>query len=159
MYDNAILMEQPNSPCCPVKSFKLYLSKLTHLPDLFQQPNPKFKLITDCWYKASPVGINQIGKFLPEICYFGGLEKRYTNHCMRNTTINVMKKNGCSVPDMAFVLKHKSYQSLASYIATPTLEEKQAISDELFDFTHAEQASKQVKLPSLSPEKKSSVQP
>lgn len=140
--DNAILMEQPNSPRCPVKSFKLYLSKLTHLPDLFQQPNPKFRLVTDRWYKASPVGINQIGKFLSEISYFAGLEKRYTNHCMRNTTVNAMKKKNRSVPDMAFVLKHKSYQSLQSYINTPTLEEKQAISDELFDFTHTEEPSR-----------------
>lgn len=139
IHGNAILMAQPDSPRCPVASFKLYLAKLTHLPDLFQQPNPNFKRIEDKWYKASPVGVNQIAKFLSEISYFAGLNKRYTNHSMRGTTLNAMKRKDRSIPEMAFVLKHKNLQSLASYLDDPTLEEKESIADDLFDFTHKDE--------------------
>lgn len=137
-YDNAILTEQPGSPRCPVASFKLYLEKLTDLPELFQQPNPCFKKPNDRWYKRSPVGINQIGKFLSEISEYAGLSKRYTNHCIRSTTVHAMKKQDCTIPEMAFVLKHKSLESIKSYIGKPTLEDKEEIADKLFDFASNE---------------------
>lgn len=53
LYDNAIMVEQPDSPRCQVASFELYLSKLKELPDLFQQPNPCFKKPSDHWYKKA----------------------------------------------------------------------------------------------------------
>ena len=37
--ESAILLSQPSSKKCPIASFKLYLSKLAKLEDLFQQPN------------------------------------------------------------------------------------------------------------------------
>ena len=56
MNENAILLAQPDQPRrCPAASFKLYKTKLTSLPDLFQQPNPYYKRPNDFWYKAQPV--------------------------------------------------------------------------------------------------------
>ena len=48
MNDKQIILSQ-NSGKCPAPSYKLYLSKLTEIEDLFQRPNPKFKHPTDCW--------------------------------------------------------------------------------------------------------------
>ena len=39
--DGQIILSQANSPNkCPVRSFKFYLTKLTSIDALFQQPNP-----------------------------------------------------------------------------------------------------------------------
>ena len=62
--DNATLLSQPGSKKCPVASFKLYMSKLNKIDNFFQQPNPYFKRTTDVWYKAQPVGVGTIGRFL-----------------------------------------------------------------------------------------------
>ena len=63
MNEQPILLAQPGKHCCPVNSFKLYLSKLTKIEPLFQALNPYFKRpTTHKWYKASPVGGNTIGK-------------------------------------------------------------------------------------------------
>ena len=71
--DRQIVLSQPNSPKCPVASFKFYLTKLTEIEPLFQQGNPKFKRATDRWYNRSPCGIFTIGSFLKEISENAGL--------------------------------------------------------------------------------------
>ena len=50
MNDQPIILSQPNSDKCLVKLFKLYMSKLTDMPDFFQKPNPYIKRPTDMWY-------------------------------------------------------------------------------------------------------------
>ena len=63
--DNPTILPQPNKVTCPVKSFKLYLSKLTKIEAFFQQPNPYFKNTKrDKWYKGQAVGEGTIAKFL-----------------------------------------------------------------------------------------------
>ena len=93
MNDQPILLAQPGKRHCPVTSFKLYLSKLTNIYALFQTPNPNFKYPTDRWYKATPVGENSIAKFLKIICENAGLNKIYTNHCIRGTTATAMHRS------------------------------------------------------------------
>ena len=46
LHENNILLSQPGSRQCPVKLFKLYVSKLTKIDSLFQQPNPYYKRLT-----------------------------------------------------------------------------------------------------------------
>ena len=108
MSENAILFAQPNQPRqCPVVSFKLYLSKLTKMSDLFQQPNPYFKKTTDVWYKAQPVGEGTIGQFLATISQNAGLSYIYTDHYTRGTTVTGMHKTGHLLQEIANVVKHK----------------------------------------------------
>ena len=63
MNDHQIILSQPNASQCPIRSYKMYLSKFTKIPYLFQQPSPNFKRTTDLWYKKSPCGINTIGNY------------------------------------------------------------------------------------------------
>ena len=63
--DQPIILSQPGNPRCPVRSFKLYMSKLTKIKSFFQQPNPFIKNPNkDKWYKEQPVGDGTTGKFL-----------------------------------------------------------------------------------------------
>ena len=67
MNEQPILLAQIGKRHCPVNSFKLYLEKLTSIDALFQTPNPNFKVQSNNWYKAIPVGENTKGKFLKNI--------------------------------------------------------------------------------------------
>ena len=89
--DHHIILSQPLSRQYPVRSFKFYLSKLTDLEALFQQPNPNFKHPKDQWNKRSPCGVNTIGVYLSEISHEAGLSYICTNHCTRGTTATAMK--------------------------------------------------------------------
>ena len=108
MNEQPILLAQPGKRCCPVKSLKLYLSKLTKIDALFQCPNAHYQFPKSRWDKASPVGENTIAKFLKQICEFSGLKKVYTNHCIRGTTATAMYKSGYSLHNINQVTKHKN---------------------------------------------------
>ncbi len=80
---------------CPVKSLKLYLSKLN--PDnelLFQQPKQKVKPDDEIWYTSRPVGAKTISGFMSKLSTDAKLSKRYTNHCIRATTITLLSMLG-----------------------------------------------------------------
>ena len=111
MVKNPILLSQPNSPKCFVASLKLYLSKLTDVPDLFQQPNPYYRRPGDIWYKAQPVGEGTIGKFLATISVNAGLSYVYTNHCTRGTTATGLHCQGYSLQEISNVTKHNNLNS------------------------------------------------
>lgn len=122
--DKSVMFAQKDPDRCPVYTMKFYLSKLTDLPWLFQQPNPNYRLPKDRWYKKSPVGINMIGKYLSEISEKAGLSARYTNHCIRSSTVNAMKKGKHQAIEIAHHIKQKNVNSLESYMKRPTLKDK-----------------------------------
>ena len=138
MLENAILLAQPGSKRCPVNSFKLYLSTLTDLDDLFQQPNPYFKNLSNYWYKAPPVGEGTITKFMQTTSQNAGLNYKYTNKCIRGTTTTGMQRQGHALQDIANVTKHKNLQSLKHYLDTPTLKDKEQYAKSLFDYGKAD---------------------
>ena len=134
MNDQAILLSQESNRCL-VKSFKLYLSKLTDLPELFQTPNVKYKYPADQWYKKSAVGENTIEKFMKQISLNADLSITYTNHCIRGTTATPMHRSGYSLHEIAQVTKHKNIESLKCYLEKPTLEDMQNYSASLCDYS------------------------
>ena len=137
MNDQPILLSQPGKIKCPVKSYKLYVSKLSEIDNFFQTPNPYFKS-TGQWYKATPVDENTIGKFLKKICENSGINMIYTNHCLRGMTATAMHKSGYSLHDITQVTKHKNLESLKSYLAKLTIDDMQNYSNSLFDYTSNE---------------------
>ena len=152
--EQAILLSQPQNPKCPVNSFKLYLTKLTDLPDLFQTPNSKYKKPTDNWYKSSPVGENTIGKFLKQISENAGLSVIYTNHSIRGTTATAMHKLGYSLHDISQVTKHKNIESLKCYLDKPNLDDFEKYSTSLFKY-----ASKENEIPNSNEEFEEPLKP
>ena len=132
--ERSIILNQPNSRQCPIRSFKLYLSKLTELNDLFQQPNPNFKK-TNAWDKKSPCRINTIGNYLASISQASVLSYTHTNHYVRGTTATGLKKATCTLQEIGFVLKNKNLESLKCYLDKPTMEDGENFSTDLFKYT------------------------
>ena len=48
------------------------------------------------------------------------LSQSYTNHCIRVTTVNVMKEQGCSDDQISFVTGHKNSPSIIRYCRNRT---------------------------------------
>lgn len=148
-----IIVAQPQSEWCPVKSFKLYLSKLNPKCDaFFQTPNPycnnpKY----DKWYKNCPVGEGKIAQFMKEISALTNLPKLYTNHKLRGTTATVMEsKFGLS--KTVHVTQHKSYESLRAYLAKPTIKEREEYSSALFNYGQQDTSNDPPVAPVKSPQ-------
>ncbi len=126
------IFEQKGDPLCPVRSFKLYLSKLNPANDkFFQRPRAKVSENDDCWYTKQVVGRNSIGEFMKVISKEAGLSKIYTNHCIRKTTITALVRTGQNHMMIPAVSGHKNIESLRKYVDTPTVEERAKFGDAL----------------------------
>ncbi len=115
---------------CPVKSLKLYLSKLN--PDnelLFQQPKQKVKPDDEIWYTSRPVGAKTISGFMSKLSTDAKLSKRYTNHCIRATTITLLSHAGVSNRAITRITKHRNEESLKHYERDSSDEQKRQFGD------------------------------
>lgn len=130
--DDNIMFAQPGSDRCPVNSFIHYTSLLNEkLPWLFQRANvPKKR------YDAMVVGKHTLGNMMAVISEKAELSKRYTNHNIRRTSGNAMRKAGASAPAIAHHLKQKNLQSMMHYLDQPTIEDKQNNAQMLFEYMH-----------------------
>lgn len=101
---------------CPLKCFKKYISKLDGESDyLWQRALPKNG---NKWYSKSKCGHNTIQVFMKNISNRCGLTTKYTNHCIRSTSITLL---GCSHSDIDItsVSGHRSISGLQPYKRTP----------------------------------------
>ena len=70
------------------------------------------------WYKLSPLGKNQIGKFLSKAAQKAGLQtcgKRIVNHLFQKTSISQLLDGGTPENFVAQLSGHKNLQSFSSY--------------------------------------------
>lgn len=110
----AKMVSQPNLKQCPVSKLKKYLSLLT--------PATKGNALFPCIKKdgsfstMTVIGKDKLGGFLSSISLKAGLSKKYTNHCLRVTGINVMHDAGMSPEEIASVTGHKTTASVQRYI-------------------------------------------
>ena len=73
-----------------------------------------------------PLGHVVIGDMLLRISNASQLSRRYTNHCVRATSVVVLKKSGLDVRSIWHFTGHKNAQSLDSFCG-PSEEEKRAL--------------------------------
>ena len=108
---------------CPVKFYKTFKS---HRPVEMNQPESPFYLAVrqnrssqdQVWYMRSPLGKNEIGKFLSTAAQNAGLHregKRVTNHSVRKTCISRLLDADIPENFVAQLTGHKSTESLQSY--------------------------------------------
>ena len=108
---------------CPVKFYKTFKS---HRPLEMNQPESPFYLAVrqnrtsqdQVWYMRSPLGKNEIGKFLSTAAQKAGLHregKRVTNHSVRKTCISRLLDADIPENFVAQLSGHKSTESLQSY--------------------------------------------
>ena len=128
--DHHIITEIKNSPLCPVSSFEMYLDLLN--PDstaFFQYPNKK-----KTGFTKEVIRKNPLGNMMKEISKEAKLNRTYTNHQIRRTTVTGMKRSGFSLEQISHVTKHKNLDSLKHYADAPTFTEKKSYNDGLFNY-------------------------
>ena len=129
-----MMFAQPDKVSCPVRSFKLYLSKLHPELDTFlQKPNPFYKKQNQ-WYSKVPLGVNTIGSIMKRISEKAETTYKYTNHCIRSTTTTVLQRAGMPAKDIMAVTGHRNQASLATYTEEPTDKERKNMSTILANY-------------------------
>lgn len=122
------------NPMCPVFSFTKYLSKLNeNIDDLWQRPLDSFNESDTVWYYKSPMGKTTLGNMMPEISRIANLSKKYTNHCIRATSITALDRAGFEARHIMRASGHKSEASIRSYSYRLSEEKKREMSDSLSD--------------------------
>ena len=120
---------------CPVKAFEKYISKLNPKCDaLFQTPMTTKKVNFDwegssVWFKNCPVGERTLGEIMAKISTEADLSKRYTNHSLRPTCIQIVDAGGFATRDICNVSGHSNERSLRSYVRQPCDAKKRKMSD------------------------------
>lgn len=117
---------------CPIKSLKLYISKLNPQNDAFyQKPKARKYHNSATWYENKALGKNTLGQMMKTISEAANLSKIYTNHCLRVTTATVLAKAGVETRNICSVTGHRNEASLKSYIQGPTMQQRHAFSTTL----------------------------
>ena len=128
------IMYSQDNDLCPVKSLKLYLSKLNPANEVFyQKPKPKNYNGCTVWYENKPLGKNTLGKMMSSISEAANLSNKYTNHCLRATAATVLAEAGVEARNICSVTGHKNESSLKSYIHGPSLQQRHQFSKTLSD--------------------------
>ena len=136
-------MYATNTPDCPVKSLKLYISLLNKSAKcFFQRPKMIFTSADSCWYNAAPVGKNIIGNMMQKISKEAGLSKIYTNHSIRATVITTLDHAGFEARHIQQISGHKTAASLQHYAQVVSEDQLRNISNTIGVFgQHQRQAA------------------
>ena len=109
--------------------YNIDLSKLNDECDcLFQTPkqnHPK----SGPWYTKTPMGKNTLGNMMKSLSHNAKLSKKYTNHCIRTTSIRILDKEGFDDREICQVSGHNNQSSLASYTGRVSGNQKMNMSD------------------------------
>ena len=141
---NKRMWETPGVPNSSYEIAKQYTSLLnsnirTHdgkvESPLWQKPNPYYNGTTQKrWYDASPMGVHKIEEMMPDMSQKYKLSRRYTNHCLRATTITTLHDAGFAPQDICKVTGHKSAESLKHYIDAASTSKSVEAADVLENF-------------------------
>lgn len=106
---------------CPVKLFRLFLSKrpeeLRNSGRFYLQPKTNAVRDDEVWFTRNPVGKNSISRFMKVLVEGTELEgtAKLTNHSGRKTLVKKLKRAGTAESSIVKVTGHKSVAGLRSY--------------------------------------------
>ena len=121
-------------PLCPVQSFKDYLARLHPSNDwLWQRPVDSFEDASTYWYTNQVLGKNTLAGMMKAICKRAGLQKEFSNHSIRATSITVLDINKFTNRDIMSVSGHRSESSLKTYTSRVSVGRKHEMSKALTD--------------------------
>jgi len=96
---------------CPIKTLKLYISKLDPEQDTFYCKPKKSKIFdpkkAETWYSTNVIGKNRLGSFMREISGRLNLSQPYTNHSIRTTVITLLVSSGVNAREIMNVTGHR----------------------------------------------------
>ena len=84
----------------------------------------KFNPAEDVWYCNAPLGKNKLENLLCEMSKKAGLATIYTSHCLRATSVTILKASGLENARVKSLTGHKSVSAVESYHTRPTLEQQ-----------------------------------
>ena len=114
---------------CPVHLFELYKAKLNpYINDLWQRPRVlKSYEAKEIWYMKVPHGENHIGDMMSTMSKKYGLSQRYTNHCLRVTSLQKLDDERVEGRHIIRVSGHKRVESVQNYARMLSAEKKRKI--------------------------------
>ena len=100
-----------------VSAMQLLLEKLhPEVERLFQRAlMGKQSLKKPVWFARMPLGKVVVQDMMPRISMHADLSVRYTNHCVRATSVVLLKKAGFEDREVCFITGHSNPKSLSSY--------------------------------------------
>jgi hypothetical protein len=105
-----------DSPSCPLASFKKYISKLNpENPVFYQLPKKSVTESDAIWYTRKLLGHNTLNQMMKHISTDLSLSRKYTNHCVRATTVTVLSHAGVEAREIIKITGHRNTTSLTSY--------------------------------------------
>ena len=114
---------------CPVASFLEYISHLNPNQQAFwQKPKTKPSADASVWYDNAPLGVKTLGSMMANLSVTYKLSQRYTNHCIRVTTVQALDDNNIDGRHIVRVSGHKSQESIKSYARKLSAAKKRKIS-------------------------------
>ena len=117
---------------CPVKSFKLYITRIDPVfPNLWQQPKLSVTWDDAFWYNRSPLSKNKIGNLMTKLTREAKLSRSYTNHCVRSTCITILDRAGHEARHIMSVSGHKKIESIQNYTYRTSEAQKRKMSESL----------------------------
>ncbi|XP_033743241.1 uncharacterized protein LOC117329407 [Pecten maximus] len=124
------MYDRPGDPSCPVAAFKKYVDKLhTENSNFWQRPKKNATEEDIIWYENVPVGKNTLYSFMQKLSQEFRLSKRYTNHCVRATSIATLDHNGVEARHIMSVTGHRNETSIKSYSFRLSDDKKRQMSD------------------------------
>ena len=125
----SVMMAWPGNPRCPVVCLEKYLAKREPRCDpLWQKPKnhnaSSFYSTDGVWFCNAPMGKHKLENLLTVMCRKAGLAHVYTPHCIRATSVTVLKATGLENCRVKSVTGHASDESIESYSARPTIEQQ-----------------------------------
>lgn len=113
--------QNPNH--CPVRLWNKMMCKRTKnikTRRLFLAVNKDWnKYPTSCWYKNTPLGVNEISKWTKLAAEAIGLDTKrvkITNHSNRSTAVSQLSKAGTSIQEIIKITGHSSANSVQPYL-------------------------------------------
>ena len=133
------MFEVKGSSRCPVQSVENYLRHLhPELSCLFQRPraiSATFDpLKDDVWYCNAPIGQSMLSSMMKKMSQKAGIEPHLTNHCVKATAVTVLSDHNVEARLIKAVTGHKSDQSIESYNARASFQQKENMSNILSHF-------------------------
>lgn len=135
--DSKWLRPNANNPThCPVRLLRQMLSKRTgniKTRRLFLTVNKDWnKYPNSCWYKNTPLGVNEIRKWTKLGAEAIGIDTKrvkITNHSNRSTTVSQLSSAGTSVHEIIKITGHTSTNSIQPYLQLSEEHHKTIISN------------------------------
>ena len=108
---------------------KKYLQKRNpNCPALWQKPRNystgKFSESDAVWYCNVPLGKHTLDNLLGRMSKKAGLSSHFTSHCIRATSVTILKAAGLENSRVRSVTGHKSDASIDSYHERPTIQQQ-----------------------------------